>query len=101
MWAVETGGMHLRMGYMCAIDPDSILTSVVGGNFRKNRRKMQKREKDTFNIFLTSNFLGVFLSFLKAKQGPRSSWISLVDTAAAQERKSVSLRQFHVSAFDP
>jgi len=44
MWAVETGGMHLRIGYICAIDLDSILTSVVEGNFRKNRRK-KKRER--------------------------------------------------------
>ena len=49
MWAVETGGMHLRIGSICAIDPDSILTSVVEGNFRKNRRKMKKRERRIHN----------------------------------------------------
>jgi len=46
MWAGENRRNALRMESVCAIDPDSILTSVVESNFRKNRRKIRKRERE-------------------------------------------------------
>ena len=45
MWAGENRRNALRMESLYAKDPYSILTSVVEGSFRKNRRKM-KRERE-------------------------------------------------------
>ena len=49
MWAGENRRNALRMESVYAIDPDSILTSVVEGSFRKNRRKIKKRERRIHN----------------------------------------------------
>ena len=42
MWAGEKRRNALRIEYVCARDPDSILISVVECYFRKKRRKMKK-----------------------------------------------------------
>ena len=52
MWAVETGGMHLRIGsYECAIDPDSIQHSnaswKVTSEIIRKEDEEEESEKDT------------------------------------------------------
>jgi hypothetical protein len=49
MWAGENRRNALRMESLYAKDSDSILTSVVEGSFRKNRRKIKKRERRIHN----------------------------------------------------